>query len=596
MSFGSQKLVHTDGTMHHLGIDAVTPRVILVPDPQEVPLYAALLEGPVQQGCYREYATWRGIWRGEPLTVMSCGFGCMPMAIAVEELHHLGAESLIKIAACPAIQPELEPGTLLAASGAVRGEGATREYTDPSYPAVADMPLLGALLSQIIALIYGLPASFFNGNFIARLIAGFWLAVMLGIYLAKIEVDIRSGGKSPLDILFAFVGSYSRSKELEANLREWTDRYRLVLENAGEMIVMLTSDGRIIDANFSAARLLGSANPGELTNRRLFPRMRVLDRPGLTLGAELDGPVRFQCRLDEKSPESKLLSCSLSPMRIRGQLLLVLIGRDVTEESKLAEEKARLAEQLVHSQRIEALGMLAGGIAHDFNNYIHAILGHIDVINYLHQPDDPEVLNHLEKISTIAEQAGHLTSQLLGFARKGKYQVTDLDLRQLLENSLGLLGPRKQRDLSVSVDVPDDLKPVRADSLQLQQVMLNLMINAIDAMANNKGEQILTITAGPADASPVPLEPPPERAGINPADYLFIRVSDNGCGMTEATQRKLFEPFFTTKPVGKGTGMGLAMVYGTVTNHQGWIQLESAPGVGTTFYLFLPAGQGKVKS
>lgn len=147
MSFGSQKLVHTDGTMHHLGIDAVTPRVILVPDPQEVPLYAALLEGPVQQGCYREYATWRGIWRGEPLTVMSCGFGCMPMAIAVEELHHLGAESLIKIAACPAIQPELEPGTLLAASGAVRGEGATREYIDPSYPAVADMPLLGALLS-----------------------------------------------------------------------------------------------------------------------------------------------------------------------------------------------------------------------------------------------------------------------------------------------------------------------------------------------------------------------------------------------------------------------------------------------------------------
>lgn len=147
MSFGSQKLVHTDGTMHHLGIDAVTPRVILVPDPQEVPLYAALLENPVQQGCYREYATWRGIWRGEPLTVMSCGFGCMPMAIAVEELHHLGAESLIKIAACPAIQPELEPGTLLAASGAVRGEGATREYIDPSYPAVADMPLLGALLS-----------------------------------------------------------------------------------------------------------------------------------------------------------------------------------------------------------------------------------------------------------------------------------------------------------------------------------------------------------------------------------------------------------------------------------------------------------------
>ena len=148
MSFGSQKLVHTDGTMHHLGIDAVTPRVILVPDPQEVPLYAALLEGPVQQGCYREYATWRGIWRGEPLTVMSCGFGCMPMAIAVEELHHLGVRRAAKIARCPALLPELRPGTLLAASGAVRGDGATREYVALPYPAVPDMALLSRLLRQ----------------------------------------------------------------------------------------------------------------------------------------------------------------------------------------------------------------------------------------------------------------------------------------------------------------------------------------------------------------------------------------------------------------------------------------------------------------
>ena len=146
MSFGSQKLVHTDGTMHHLGIDAVTPRVILVPDPQEVPLYAALLEGPVQQGCYREYATWRGIWRGEPLTVMSCGFGCMPMAIAVEELHHLGAESLIKIAACPAIQPELEPGTLLAASGAAAASQIA--FEDDLGPLAPAVPLLLAALAS----------------------------------------------------------------------------------------------------------------------------------------------------------------------------------------------------------------------------------------------------------------------------------------------------------------------------------------------------------------------------------------------------------------------------------------------------------------
>ena len=450
--------------------------------------------------------------------------------------------------------------------------------------------LLGTLLGQLTALVYGLPAIFFNGNFLARLIAGFWLSVLLAIYLAKVEVDIRSGGKSPLDILFAFVGSYGRSKELEANLREWTDRYRLVLENAGEMIVVLTGDGRIIDANYSAARLLGSENPEVLTNRQLYPRLRILDRPDFHFGDDLAAPVRFQCRLDEASPDGKLLSCSLSPLQIREQLLLVLIGRDITEETRLAEEKTRLAEQLAHSQRIEALGMLAGGIAHDFNNYIHAILGHIDVINFLHQPEDPEVLNHLEKITVIAEQAGHLTSQLLGFARKGKYQVADLDLRLAIDDSLGLLGPGRQRDLAISIDLAENLRPVHADPLQLRQVLLNLMINAADAMENNEGERRLSIAAGPAAESPVPLELPPERKGVNIADYLYIRISDNGCGMTPETRRKLFEPFFTTKPVGKGTGMGLAMVYGTVTNHQGWIQLESAPGKGTSFYLFFPAG------
>ena len=199
MSFGSQKLVHTDGTMHHLGIDAVTPRVILVPDPQEVPLYAALLENPVQQGCYREYATWRGIWRGEPLTVMSCGFGCMPMAIAVEELHHLGAVSLIKIAACPAIQPELEPGTLLAASGAVRGEGATREYIDPSYPDCTSLETPWAPGGPArIARWAELGVSALDGETSAL----FVLASILGMHaasLAYLAENYATGAASPMD-------------------------------------------------------------------------------------------------------------------------------------------------------------------------------------------------------------------------------------------------------------------------------------------------------------------------------------------------------------------------------------------------------------
>lgn len=457
--------------------------------------------------------------------------------------------------------------------------------------------LIGTALFLGIATAIGLERTVLDGNFIARLIASVWLAVMTTIYLEKLEVDIRSGEKSPLDILFAFIGSYGRSKELEANLREWEDRYRMVLENAGELIIMLNPAGRIIDANIAAGKLLGVENPAQLINQLLYPRIRLLDSGIVHLGSVPEQPVQFRCVLDEKSPRRIVLSCTLSPIRMRGQILLVLIGRDITEETRLAEEKARLSEQLAHSQRIEALGMLAGGIAHDFNNYIHAILGHIDVITLLHPPEDPEVTRHLEKVTTIAEQAGHLTSQLLGFARKGKYQVVDLDIQPVIENSLALLGPRKRQDLEISLHVLPQVGKVRADTLQLQQVLLNLMINAIDAMANNTDEKRLTLFAGPASEAPLPFTPPPEHADAKLSDYVFIQVADNGCGMSEAIRRKLFEPFFTTKPVGRGTGMGLAMVYGTVTNHQGWIQLETAPGKGSNFCLFLPrARYGRKKS
>ena len=148
MSFGSVKLVHNDGKMHHLGIDesVVAKKVILTPNPQQIPFYASLLDHAEKVGEYREYVTYTGTYKGVSMSVMSCGFGCMPMAIAVEELNHLGVEEIIKIAACPALQPEIKAGSLLAGSAAVRSEGATREYIDISYPAVSDMALLSRLL------------------------------------------------------------------------------------------------------------------------------------------------------------------------------------------------------------------------------------------------------------------------------------------------------------------------------------------------------------------------------------------------------------------------------------------------------------------
>lgn len=148
MSFQSVKLVHNDGTMHHLGIDEtmVAEKVIITPNPLEIPFYAAFMDNAEKVGEYREYVTYTGTYKGEKLSVMSCGTGCMPVAIAIEELNHLGVKEVIKIACCPALQEEAEVGTLFAASGAVRGEFASREYIDVAYPAVSDMELLGKLL------------------------------------------------------------------------------------------------------------------------------------------------------------------------------------------------------------------------------------------------------------------------------------------------------------------------------------------------------------------------------------------------------------------------------------------------------------------
>ena len=150
MSYKSVKLTHPDGTMYHLGVKEahIAKKVILVPDPQEVPLYAAYLEGAEKMGEHREYVTYTGTYKGQPLTLMSCGFGCMPMAIAVEELNHLGVEEIIKIDFCPALGEALEPGALCVASGAVRGEFASREYIDVSYPAVPDMELMSRIFKK----------------------------------------------------------------------------------------------------------------------------------------------------------------------------------------------------------------------------------------------------------------------------------------------------------------------------------------------------------------------------------------------------------------------------------------------------------------
>lgn len=446
--------------------------------------------------------------------------------------------------------------------------------------------LIGLALSALTRLGAVHDFSFLTGELYARVGASIWLGVLLSFYLAKLEQESLAPRSSPLDIVFAFFGSYGRSKELESNLRDWTNRYELVLENAAEAVLMIDSDGRVSDANISAGRLFGKGKTTQLLGERLSELMRVTS-PSV-FSTEVSIPFKFTAVVNEGTAQERLISGSFSPLSIRGRRYHTAICRDVTEETRLAKEKAELAEQLFHSQRLESLGILAGGVAHDFNNYIHAILGHVDVINIMHPPENEAQARHLDKIAAIAEQAGKLTSELLGFARKGRYKVEAVSVGKLLDDLMGLIGPQKLQNVSTEFDFPEEEYRVSADRVQMQQVLLNITLNALDAMCDNPPERPRELRLAFGDAAMSPLEPQPPPEMKPNGEYLYIAISDTGCGMDEATLKRIYEPFFTTKPIGVGTGMGLAMAYGAVSNHHGWIQAASAPGAGSTFVLFLP--------
>lgn len=431
----------------------------------------------------------------------------------------------------------------------------------------------------------GMPLEVFSGDQIVRAIINVWLSVIISIYLSKLETEKVSGASSPLDLFFAFFGSYERAKILEENVKEWENRYKKILLNVTELIVILDTDGKICDLNSAAARALGKSEK-ELIGFELFSRVSLTDYESPEVLYMTDTPIRFKCVLDPDSGNPRQIDNSLTPIRVSDKTLLVLVGHDITDELKSAAEKQALTEQLFHAQRLESLGVLAGGVAHDFNNCIHSILGHVDM-GIMMNSEHPDFCKRLERIGKIAEQASNLTTQLLGFARKGQYRVENQNIRKLLEDSATLLEPHISNKVSLQHEIAEGDWFVKGDNVQLRQILINLCLNAVDATAEQT-ERNIYISVGNACDSGLPFNVPAEFENKDIAQYLFIKVKDNGCGMSEEVKAKVFDPFFTTKPVGVGTGMGLAMVYGTVNHHNGWIYLDSSLGKGTTFCLYLP--------
>ncbi len=262
-----------------------------------------------------------------------------------------------------------------------------------------------------------------------------------------------------------------------------------------------------------------------------------------------------------------------------------LQGSIITLRNTTLQKK--LENQLHQAQKMEAVGALAGGIAHDFNNLLTAIQGHISIIQ-LKTNLEPLLEKKFSRIEKIIARGANLTRQLLGFAHGGKYQIEILDLNQVISDSLELFA-RTHKDLTINTNLAQDLKRIEADHGQIDQVLLNLYVNAWQALQSNRRSTRLTIETNNFEVDHR------HHLRLAPGNYVKASISDNGCGMNKETLKRIFEPFFSTKQRDQGSGLGLSSVYGIIKNHGGTITAYSEVGIGSTFNIFLPAVEKAAK-
>ncbi len=254
--------------------------------------------------------------------------------------------------------------------------------------------------------------------------------------------------------------------------------------------------------------------------------------------------------------------------------------KDITERWLVEKERQRLEAQLQQAQKMEAVGTMAGGIAHDFNNLLMGIQGLTSLVMFDIDPAHPHI-EHLKEIEECVKSAADLTNQILGFARGGKYEIKPTDLNELIESNSQMFG-RTKKEITIFKAYQKFVWTVEVDQGQIGQVLMNLFVNAWQAMP---GGGTLSITTENINLDAVYVKPFQVKAGR----YVKFSVTDTGLGMDENIKKRIFDPFFTTKETGRGTGLGLATVYGIIKNHGGFIEVSSNKGQGTTFTVYLPA-------
>ncbi|MCX8156537.1 MAG: CHASE domain-containing protein [Verrucomicrobiae bacterium] len=401
-----------------------------------------------------------------------------------------------------------------------------------------------------------------------------------------------------LGVLVGLVRRYEARLELEVaertrELRESEETFRKLFEDSADPI-MLLKQGRFVGCNKATLRLLQASDSSQLLGRTpqdISPSRQPDGRNSAAAAleymqrAEAEGGCRFEWEVRRLDGQSLLVDVSLVPIVVKGEKHLYATWRDITERKKAELERERLQTQLIQAQKMELVGRLAGGVAHDFNNMLHVILNYTELTREDLPPHHP-LQENLKEIKDAAQRSADLTRKLLGFARQQTISPRVLNLNESVQAMQKTLQRLMGEEVRLVCVPGPNLWPVKMDPLQLDQVLANLCVNARDAIAGVGTVTIEThnVTVDAAAAA--------QMEDCLPGDYVMLSVRDTGCGMTPEVKARIFEPFFTTKEVGKGTGLGLAMVYGVVQQNHGFIHVESQPGQGSCFRLYFPRHQG----
>lgn len=396
--------------------------------------------------------------------------------------------------------------------------------------------------------------------------------------------------------IFGLIRDVTETRTAEKALRESEQRYRVLFESINDAVFVNEAvpggePGRFLQVNDVACRRLGytrdellALSPRDISTPEAFGQAAQHRAALADSGSTIMETVHVA-----KDGRRIHVESSIRYFQYLGRPAALSISRDLTDRKRAEAERLEMERRMQHVQKLESLGVLAGGIAHDFNNILVAVLGYADLA-LLELPARSHVRERIAEIETAAQRAAELCRQMLAYSGRGRFVIEALRLSDLVADTMPLLKASISKKAILNLDLKAGLPPIEGDAIQIRQVLMNLLTNASEAVADLGG--VITVSTGAMHCTEEYVARTVVAEGLRAGHYVYLEVSDTGCGMDEETVGRIFEPFFTTKFTGRGLGM--AAVLGIVRGHKGAIEICSKVGHGTTFRVLFPAGEGVV--